>query len=400
MTPTTLTGRLLAIGLLLGTASLDLAADNTNPAATGAAAVAAPAWAGLPTSYAESETKGYDMADVDLILENSVLFTGRSDRRIPKRAASARTGTRFSLQNPNVTRLEGNRVMFHMFQDGHREFIDETLDRLQTLPSKKPLATLSRDAQLAYWLNLRNLAVLKALADAYPRTKLEDFIFAEDGVLHQKNLTVLGYDLSVRDIEDYLIATYEDPRIFYGFYYGVVGGPNIRTSAFRAKDVWTKLEDNATDFVNSLRGVRRVIGGEAQISELYAMYPALFGGEQSLLDHLSLYAEDTLLLDMRTATSVKAKISDWYVADLVNGKTSVSASQLLVQTRDGQVRDSAQRSIPEHARVLLRDIQAKNRRYYRDRQAQVEVYETQRGTSAEPVEQTEGTEDQDGSGNF
>ena len=88
--------------------------------------------------------------------------------------------------------------------------------------------------------------------------------------LLEKLLNVAGMPLSLDDIQfTILCQNYDnDPLIIYGLYQGIVGAPDIRTSAYTGDDVYRALEENADIFINSNRGtlVARMISSRYRAS--------------------------------------------------------------------------------------------------------------------------------------
>lgn len=255
--------------------------------------------------------------DVSAILEQTVLDTGMSDR---KEAGKARptAGSRIIRGSTNATRLEGNRLDFHSFIGDNLQVIQGLRDDLAKVPSVLPLNRLSRNEQLAYWLNLYNITLIAQIAEVFPETNLKKF-YPE--LWDEKVLSVSGVRLSLNDIHHkILIPKYKNPLIMYGLFQGVIGGPNIRPEAYTGKRVWNQLKDNAYDFVNSNRGalVRERI---LRTSYFYEVNSALFPDfdkdmRRHLVEHAKPHFADKI---MDGSSVVGTGQSNWYIADLYGG---------------------------------------------------------------------------------
>jgi hypothetical protein len=258
--------------------------------------------------------------DWDLMLEQTVLPTGRSDRaQAPK--ARPRAGSRIIRGSSNATRLEGNRVDFHAYMGDNLTALRQLRDDLAKVPDVLPLRLLNRDEQLAYWLNLYNATLVAQIAEIFPETNLRKF-YPE--LWEEKVLTVSGKRLSLNDIHHrILIPKYRDPRIMYGLFQGVIGGPNLPNEAYEGHRVWRQLEANAHDFINSNRGalVRERI---LRASYFYEINSALFPDfNRDVRRHILQYANPHFADKvMDGSTVVGTGQSNWYIADLYGGNRS------------------------------------------------------------------------------
>ena len=84
------------------------------------------------------------------------------------------------------------------------------------------------------------------------------------------------------------------------------------------------LEENAIDFVNSLRGARfkNSRSDILNVSHIYDWHLDLFENnpEESVLKHIKKYASGKFGKDIQKAKAIRFSISDFFVADTVNGR--------------------------------------------------------------------------------
>jgi hypothetical protein len=242
----------------------------------------------------DREEHRIDYTYLDEALEWFVIPMGISLRETPPRR-DPRTGTRRIQGHESRFRLEGNRVAFAFFTDDVRASLTEYRQDLERVGSTLELTRLPRNEQLAFWLNLHNVAVIEALAYEYPLTQPVQRTFgSNDAPLDDAKLVkVAGVELSPRDIRERIVyANWSDPKVMYGFWRGEIGGPTIQRTAFNAENVDWLLSASATEFVNSLRGVQKY-SGALQVSELYReVAPFYFADEEALRAHLAKYAQD------------------------------------------------------------------------------------------------------------
>ena len=316
----------------------------------------------FPTAHDANSTYFIEYDDLDRILKGSVLEMGASTHRPPKQRLTKITGTRIQIGNILKTRQEGNRLMFHEFEERERQVLRNLCDELLSIPSQISFSALSRNEQLGYWLNLHNVIVLAEISEEYPVTRLKPFFDENDpsSFLNQRRFEMNGTMISLADIERHVTANWRDPVVIYGFYFAAVGTPNLRTAAYRGGKVYDQLRSNAVDFVNSMRGTQIWQGPVLKVSTYYKRMAIMFPDfEINVRDHIEKYAKPDFKRRMITTNSISAEIKDWHIADLYNGKPGLQpGGQYPRLTKDGNWNMFTQGS-PEHVTQLLRDRQLK-----------------------------------------
>lgn len=341
-------------------ASIVLTIPNaTALAASGAKTEKASAF---PTAFKKTETNRIKYDDLDLLLKQTILQTGRSNHK-PASKPAIITGTRVSYGNSKPSRLEGNRALFHQQTDELQRVSKALRDTMLAMPERIDFSTLSKNEQLAFWLNLHNIIVYQEIATRYPITDLRPVMGGCEGkksIYCQQKYTLSGKSISLQDIRDHIIQNWNDPLVIYGFYLGAVGTPNARAGAFTGENVWRGLHENAVDFIHSVRGTRLRSGKRLAVSEYYSRFSTYFPDfEKNLLTHIKEYAEPAYAAKLDNVKKLQATINDWNIADLYNG-------HLKDPTGAGNVRRVDPRSargvnpIPLHAQRLLTDIQDRN----------------------------------------
>lgn len=271
--------------------------------------------------------------NLDTLLGAVVADMGRSTR---EKAAPdhARTGTRMKTKVNLATVNEGNRFYFETFVDNEpaQATLRSIQEVLEQLPAQVPLASLNRDEQLAYWLNLYNVTVLNEIVRIYPRQDLKRILQGKKSILAQKSLNVAGVPLSLDDIQFTILRQNYDnePLIIYGLYQGNIGGPNIRTKAYSGRDVYEALTENAIEFINSNRGTAARNARDFRVSSFYDRNRAYFPNfEADLTAHLLKYLEGDERAALQAASTLKPDINDWTVTDLGGSRREIGGSLAL-----------------------------------------------------------------------
>jgi len=160
-------------------------------------------------------------------------------------------------------------------------------------------SSLSRHEQLAYWLNLRNIMVIQAIAAEPPGRSLkgERGTVAEPGEMWtRKRLTIENVSLSIDDIEkNIILRNFDNPNIIYGLYQGAKGGPALWRKGFSGATIEADLKSLGENYVNE-RSVIRIRSNKARVPLVYHWYKdTLFNGEDAkVIEHLSGLAKPEL----------------------------------------------------------------------------------------------------------
>jgi hypothetical protein len=258
--------------------------------------------------------------DLNAVLKLVVVDTGRSSREKAE-PTRAKTGTRTKANVKRATINEGNRVYYEIFneEESAGQVLQDLQKNLERLPSEAPLIYFSRDEQLAYWLNLYNVTLINEVAKVYPERKLKKLLTGKKSILSRKLLNVAGVPLSLDDIQYIILKQNYDnnPLIMYGLYQGIIGGPNIRKSAYTSLNVYRNLANNAFEFVNSNRGTYAKDEKVFRASSLYDRNRGYFQDFQAdLKEHLLVYLTGEEKRELKASRTIKPDISDWTVTDL------------------------------------------------------------------------------------
>lgn len=274
-------------------------------------------------TFAPSQNPNNDKIDYsiwDEAMKSIVISMGPSLREGAPRPDPS-LGTRRQYGHVSRYRLEGTRVMFSFLDADVIASFTEYRKDLEKTADIVDIQSLSRNEQLAYWINLHNVAMVEQIANAWPVRQPREI--KVDGVPldEARFITVEGIALSPRDIREKIVYRHwKDPMVIYGFWHGEIGGPSLQREAFNADNVGRLLTRGATDFVNSLRGTQE-IGGKLQISELYREVAPFFFPEfeRDVRAHLARFADETTSGLIAKAGGIQPSITEHDIADLEGG---------------------------------------------------------------------------------
>jgi len=187
-------------------------------------------------------------------------------------------------------------------QQGQR-FLDLYMSRLAAVQ----VSALSRDDQLAYWLNTHNMLVMQAMTDSKARKNMRTARGTADTpgqIWTQKRITVQGVELSLHDIEkNIVVANFADkPNAVFGLYQGTKGSPAFKADGFTGANLDADLAALGQAHVKDNLKVK---GSKAEIPAVMHWYAAdLFGGDQDALrTHMISLSSEKNAKKLKEATS-------------------------------------------------------------------------------------------------
>jgi len=184
---------------------------------------------------------------------------------------------------------------------------------IASLEAARPTA-MTRDAAMAYWINLYNAKTVDVILDNYPVDSIRKIGggFFSSGPWDDKVVTVEGRTLSLNDIEHGILRPiWNDPRIHYAVNCASIGCPNLMTRPFTSGALAGMLDQSARAYVNHPRGAR-VEGGRLTVSKIYDWYKVDFGNSDAgVIAHLRQYADGPLAAALGGVSSISGTEYDW-----------------------------------------------------------------------------------------
>ncbi len=295
---------------------------------SGEAAHAAPAAAAQDTlaAFAPRPDGRADRLDYSVwteALAAYVVSMGPPLRKVPLGVA-APPGTRIKMGPNSFYRLDGSMVGFTMIDPQVRDNIARYRRELEALADTIDIQALSRNEQLAFWLNLHNVAMVEKISENWPIRQPRDIMLDGIALEDARFITVRGIALSPRDIRERIVYPHwKNPVVIYGFWRGEIGGPAIQRAAFDGRDIAGQLDVAAREFVNSRRGTEKR-GDTMHVSRFYtAAAPFYFPDfERDLRGHLAQYVEGKMVGSLAETSLIEASIYEHDIADLSGGARS------------------------------------------------------------------------------
>jgi hypothetical protein len=176
--------------------------------------------------------------------------------------------------------------------DKDKNLLDQYIDSMQGIDPRQ----YDSEEQFAFWINLYNALTIKVVLDAYPVSSIREIgSVINMGPWDDKYLEMQGQELSLNNIEHAILRPiFADNRVHYAVNCASIGCPNLSPHAYTSDNLEDQLEEAATAFINSSKGVT-FKENKMVLSSIYNWFVVDFGGDQeSLIEHLLEYANEPL----------------------------------------------------------------------------------------------------------
>lgn len=173
-----------------------------------------------------------------------------------------------------------------------KAILEDYIDDLQYISP----ATLSRDEQFAFWVNLYNAVTVNLILDDYPIKSIKDIGSVVNlGPWDDVVVDIDGQEMTLNNIEHGVLRPiFGENRVHYAVNCASLGCPNLQPQALTADNLEEQLDIAAADFINHHKGVN-IQGEQMTLSSIYDWFGSDFGGSQeTVLAHIADYATPDL----------------------------------------------------------------------------------------------------------
>jgi hypothetical protein len=136
----------------------------------------------------------------------------------------------------------------------------KTLDELRRQLAQVEVGALSKNDQLAYWINLYNISTVNVVVENYPVKSIRDIstdFIAHLNVFKKPHVQTRQGEISLDDVEnDKIRDHFKDVRIHFAINCAAKSCPPIRTEPYVGSRVSDQLDDQTRTFLNGPHGVR------------------------------------------------------------------------------------------------------------------------------------------------
>lgn len=179
-----------------------------------------------------------------------------------------------------------NRVSYKQFSSGEKNQLNNYIQELAELTPSK----LSRDEQLAYWINLYNALTIKVVLNHPKATSIRQMkpSFFSSGPWDDELLTIEGKLVTLNDIEHRILRPiWQDNRLHFALNCASIGCPNLSKIAYTSSNAQAQLQHAQATYLSHPRGVS-LIDSKLKLSSIFAWYQVDFGeNEKNLRTYLA-----------------------------------------------------------------------------------------------------------------
>ena len=117
------------------------------------------------------------------------------------------------------------------------------------------VAARPREAQISFWLNAYNALVLRTVIDHYPiAARSNDYpphsIRQVPGAFERLTHRVGGSAVTLDQIEQAILTSFHDPRVYFALGRGALGGGRLRSEVFTPDKLESQLSEVAAECVS------------------------------------------------------------------------------------------------------------------------------------------------------
>lgn len=185
--------------------------------------------------------------------------------------------------------LKGNvrneRVDYLAIRKQHKTTLDKYLGQI----AAAELSKLSRNEQLATYINLYNATVINAVIDRYqPGYSVAQSKFK---IFDESLVRVNGRRVSLNDLENKIIRpTFKEPRIHVALVCAAISCPPLVDKAYRADGLEDALEAKMKAFINDASRNRvDSRNRKLSLSQIFNWYAVDFGGKSGVPRYVDRY---------------------------------------------------------------------------------------------------------------
>jgi len=209
--------------------------------------------------------------------------------------------TKMQFGNANPINHEAFTKLLQKYVDdtgkvNYKGFIKEKeafSEYLNLLTDNKPTGKWTKNAQIAYWINVYNAFTIKLIADNYPVNSIKDIkngIPFVNTVWDIKFIEFADEKMDLNKVEHGILRKhFDEPRIHFAVNCASYSCPRLLNEAFEAETLEEQLSKMTKDFLADER--KNIITNKhLQLSKIFSWFKGDFTKKSSLIEFLNKYA--------------------------------------------------------------------------------------------------------------
>ena len=178
--------------------------------------------------------------------------------------------------------------------------------------------SLSRDSQLAFWINAYNAVTIDKVIKWKPKKSVRETfvpgVWTGTKFFTSRQHTVAGQRLSQDDIEhEILRKRFKDPRIHFAVICASSGCPLLPQVAYTAENVQSRLEDETRMYLHSERGLQiDYVENTIKLSKLFDWFAGDFESKSgSVINFIKPYLDEKAMAFLDRMPKMSYIPYDW-----------------------------------------------------------------------------------------
>ena len=164
---------------------------------------------------------------------------------------------------------------------------------VQSIEQTDPAQLGDKNAKMAFWINVYNIAAINMILDNQPVESIRDIGSLFSPVWDKDAITINGTTYSLGHIEHEILRPMGDARIHFAIVCASVSCPDLRPESYSADKLDAQLDEQTRKFLqNEVKSLaldrdKQVV----HISSIFKWFKEDFDGEQGILTFLSQYSD-------------------------------------------------------------------------------------------------------------
>ena len=168
---------------------------------------------------------------------------------------------------------------------GFKKDEKELQSYLNYLSKNLPNKSASKNAVLAYWINVYNAFTVKLIIDNYPTKSIKDI----KDPWSKKFFTLGTKKYSLEEVEHEILRKMNEPRIHFAIVCASYSCPNLSNEAFTEANLEKKLIMASKSFVND-KTKNTITKDKVEISKIFDWFSGDFKTNGTVVDFLNKYS--------------------------------------------------------------------------------------------------------------
>jgi hypothetical protein len=173
---------------------------------------------------------------------------------------------------------------------------------LNELSANVPTKSWSRNATLAYWINVYNAYTVKLIVDNYPTKSIKNL----NDPWGKKFIVLAGKNYSLEGIENEILRKMDEPRIHFAINCASVSCPELLNEAYTEGKLEQQLKTVTKSFIND-KTKNTITASKIQVSKIFDWFAADFKSRGGVIDYLNQYSDTKI----SSNAQVSFKEYDW-----------------------------------------------------------------------------------------